>query len=313
MSRRLVLPEEDDVMHHARVLLQEAGVGRKLPTPVDDLVACAGLVVSGDVALDEDHTKFFEMQEEYAKALSTSSYGTLKSALSKTWGLIDLQDSVIYLDREVTEQKQAFLKLHEVGHKVLPWQRATYLFLDDERTLAPEVTTLYEREANRFAAETLFQGDRFTRQSRDLPLEIETPLWLARRYGSSAHTAIRRYVEVSHRCCSVLVMKHLETEVDSNPAIRVAYVVRSPKFAEQFEGLTWPNRLRSDSVVGNSLLTGRQHIKGDGLMLPDRDGRSTECGYHIFQNSWSSFALVFPLSETLRRSRNKIRKRSIRL
>lgn len=300
-------------MRHARALLQEAGVGRKLPTPVDDLMERAGLTVSDDVALDESHREFFESQEEYAKVLDASSYGTLESALRKTLGLIDLQDSVIYLDRGVTEQKQTFLKLHEVGHKVLPWQRDTYLFLDDERTLSPGVAALYEREANRFAAEALFQGDRFTRQSRDLPLDIETPLWLARQYGSSAHAAIRRYVEVSHRCCSVLVTRRAEADVGSDPTIRIGYVVRSPKFAEQFEGLKWPNRLESDSILATSLLTGRQYVRGDELMLPDRHGRSTECGFHIFQNSWGSFALVFPLSETLRQSRNKIKKRSIRL
>ena len=205
MSRRLILPEEDEVMRHARALLREADVGHKLPTPVDDLIECAGLVVSDDVTLDEEHQEFFKLQEEYVKGLNASSYGTLESALKKTLGLIDLRDSVIYLDRGVTEQKQAFLKLHEVGHKALPWQRATYMFLDDDRTLSPKVAALYEREANRFAADALFQGDRFTRQSRDLPLDIETPLSLARQYGSSAHAAIRRYVEVSHRCCSALL------------------------------------------------------------------------------------------------------------
>jgi Zn-dependent peptidase ImmA (M78 family) len=70
--------------------------------------------------------------------------------------LIDLRDVIIYLDQAVSPQKQAFLKLHEVGHKVLPWQRATYLFLDDQKTLSPDVKTLFERQANCFAAEVLF-------------------------------------------------------------------------------------------------------------------------------------------------------------
>lgn len=300
-------------MRHARGLLQEADVGRKLPTPVDDLIQCAGLVVSDDVALDEDHREFFELHEEYVNGLNASSHGTLESALRKTLGLIDLRDSVIYLDRGVTENKQTFLKLHEVGHKVLPWQRATYLFLDDEKTLSPEVAALYESEANRFAAEVLFQGDRFTRQSRDLPLEMKTPLWLARQYGASAHAAIRRYVEVSHRCCSALVLRGSEVYANRGPQIRVVYEVRSSKFVEQFEGFKWPRYLSSDSALASALLTERQHCKGDELVLPDRDGRPTECGFHIFHTSWCSFALIFPLSETLRQSRKKIRQRRVRI
>lgn len=300
-------------MRYARELLREADIGQKLPTPVDDLIECAGLVVSNHAALDEDHQEFFELKEEYAKELNASSYETLGSALRKTLGLIDLRDGVIYLDRGVTEQKQIFLKPHEVGHKVLPSQRGTYLFLDDDKTLSPKVAALYEREANRFAAEALFQGDRFTRQSRDLPLEIETPLSLARQYGSSAHAAIRRYVEVSHRCCAALVLKRSEVDVGSDPEISVTYAIQSPKFAEQFEGLKWSRCMRPESVLATALLTGRQYFKGDELIIPDRDGRPNECGFHIFHTSWCSFALVFPLSETLRQSRNKIRKSRIRL
>ena len=313
MGGRWILPEEDEVTYHAKKLLQEAEVGQKLPTPIPDLVACSGLTVSSDVTLDESHAGFFSVQEEYTKALSSSSYGTLKSALRKAWGLIDLHDNIIYLDQTISSQKQTFLKLHEVGHKILPWQRDTYLFLDDEKTLSPDVRRLFEREANRFAAEVLFQADRFTHHSRDLPLEIETPLYLARHYGASAHATIRRYVEVSHRCCSVLIMRRTQPGSNGESEYPVAYVVRSPKFARQFEGLRWPARLNDRSPLISALQTGRPYAKGDGLMLPDREGRRLECGFHTFQHSRHAFALVFPLSETLRRSRTKIKKRVIKL
>lgn len=308
-----MLPEEDDVTRHAGLLLREAEVGQRLPTPVDDLVACAGLAVSGDVTLGEEDADFFAVQREYANALSAPSYGALKSALRKTLGLIDLQDNMIYLDREASPQKQTFLKLHEVGHKMLPWQRATYLYLDDEKTLSPDVEALYERQANRFAAEVLFQADRFTHHSRALPLELETPLELARRYGASAHASIRRYVEVSHRCCSALIMRRSEARPGGESTFRLAYAVRSPGFARQFEGLRWPARLSPDSPLALALRTGRRYVKGDGLVLPDRDGRRTECGFHTFQNSRNAFVFVFPLSEMLRRSRTRVKKRVIKL
>lgn len=313
MNRRLLMPEEDDVTRQARLLLRDAEVGERLPTPVDDLVECAGLAVSSEAALDEDYADFFGVREEYQKALGATSYAALKSALRKTWGLIDLIDNIIYLDCAVSQQKQEFLKLHEVGHKMLPWQRATFLLPDYRATLAPDVKALFEREANRFAAEALFQGDRFTRQSRDLPLELETPLWLSRCYGSSAHAALRRFVEVSHRCCAVLILRLPRSGTTGDPAFSVSYEVRSSAFAAQFEGARFPTRLSPESVLGAALLTGRRYARGDGLLLPDRDGRRIECGFQTFQNSRSAFALVFPLSETMRRSRTKRKKRVVRL
>lgn len=313
MNRRLILPEEDDVTRQARLLLRDAEVGQRFPTPVDDLVECAGLVVSNDAALDEDYTEYFGVREEYQKALGATSYAALKSALRKTWGLIDLIDNIIYLDCAVSSQKQEFLKLHEVGHKMLPWQHATFMFADYKATLAPDIKALFEQEANRFAAEVLFQGDRFTRQSRDLPLELETPLWLSSCYGSSAHAAIRRFVEVSHRCCAVLIAKPSRSRTNGNLVFSVAYEVRSFGFMTQFEGARLPRCLGPESILGAALLSGRRYVRGDGLLLLDRDGRKTECGFQTFQNSWNAFALVFPLSETMRRSRTKRKKRAIKL
>ena len=148
---------------------------------------------------------------------------------------------------------------------------------------------------------------------RDLPLELETPLWLSRCYGSSAHAAIRRFVEVSHRCCSVLIVRPSRAAMNGYSAFRVAYEVRSSDFATRFEGAHLPRCLGPDSILGAALLTDRRYVRGDELLLPDRDGRKTECGFQTFQNSQSAFALVFPLSETLRRSRTKRKERVVRI
>lgn len=302
----------EDVTRHAKTLLREAEVGHKLPTPVDDLVSCAGLVVSTDVTLDENHADFFAAFEEYAKALSASSYDALKAGLRKTWGMVDLHDDTIYIDRSVSAQKQAFLKLHEVGHKRLPWQRDTYLYLDDEKTLRPNVKKLYERQANLFAADLLFQGDRFASHSGDLPLELATPLDLARRYGASVHSTIRRYVEVSRRCCSAVVIESSDNRANGEPTLRVVYDLKSAEFARRFEGLRWPACLSLNSPVAEALLIGRRYLKGDGLFLPDRDGRAIECGFQVYQNQYEAFAFIFPLSEELRKSKLK-RKRPRKL
>lgn len=298
-----MIATRNDIAHHARLLLRRADVGQRLPTPVDDIVSCAELVVSGHVTLEEEHAGFF-----------TERFDLLRSALKKTLGLVDLIEDTIYLDPNVSPRKQAFLKLHEVTHKMLPWQKHLYLCLDDESTLAPDVKKSCEREANMFAAEVLFQVDRFTRHSRDLPLELGSALDLARSYGASHHATIRRYVEVSHRCCSVMVIDHRRSRPNGDPVFRVVYDLASDGFKRQFGGLRWPPYLNPDSSpMALALLSGRPYVKGEGLVLPDRDGRKIECGFQVYQNSYEAFAFMFPLSEPLRGSRIKRKKRVIKL
>jgi hypothetical protein len=89
---RSMLSEKDDVRCQAK-LLREAEVGQELTTPVNDIVACYGLLISGDVTLDEDHTDLFASHEEHTKSLSSSSYDALKSDLRKAWKSICLTTS----------------------------------------------------------------------------------------------------------------------------------------------------------------------------------------------------------------------------
>src|SRR5262249_48347154 len=148
--------------------------------------------------LSEQHVDFF-----------TRSFSVFRAALNKVIGLVDLRENVIYLDTTVVPQKRTFVKLHETGHKVLPWQRQTYVYLDDETTLDPDVYELFERQANYFAAEVLFQAGRFDGEARDLPFALKSPMALAKRYGASAHASIRRYVERNKHACAVLVIERL--------------------------------------------------------------------------------------------------------
>ncbi len=287
-----IFPSPDghaEVTRHARLILKEAGVGDRLPTPVDDVVACAELVVSREVTLSEEHEGFF-----------TTSLKVLKSALKKAIGLVDLRENVIYLDTTVLPQKRAFLKLHETGHKVLPWQRDAYLYLDDETTLDIDVRQLFESEANRFAADVLFQIDRFDRDARELPMSLKSPLALAKRYGASAHASIRRYVENNERACAVLVVERIPEIRPEGTQFRVKKVVQSPKFVQRFEGLRWPKCLGPGSPLTEALLTGNRFLEGGEFTVQDRDGRQVRCAFNLFDNSYNAFLYVYPLDEQAR-------------
>ena len=87
---------------------------------------------------------------------------TLKRALAEVWGVIDLEAGPVYIDKSVLVVKQTFLKLQEIAHAVLPWQGKLYAVVEDcEKTLAPEASEQFDREANAFASEVLFSTGRF--------------------------------------------------------------------------------------------------------------------------------------------------------
>ncbi len=284
--------EYPEVTRYARMLLKHAGIGDQLPTPVDDIVACADLVVSQNITLSEEHTDFF-----------TRSIGVLKSALEKVIGMVDLRENVIYLDATVLPQKRTFVKLHETGHKVLPWQRQTYLYLDDETTLAPDVSEHFEREANYFAADVLFQIDRFDHDAHDLPLALKSPLVLAKRYGASAHATIRRYVEHSSHACAVLIIERVPELGAKEPLLRIKRVVQSTKFVQKFEGMQWPAHLSADWPFTELLLRRCRFFEDGELVLNDQGNNPTRCRFQLFDSSYSIFIFIYPFDEQVRHSR----------
>ena len=288
-------PDENaEVRRYARLILQNAGVGDTLPTPVADIIACAELVVSNDITLSEVHTDYF-----------TRSFGVAKAAIKKLMGLVDLRQKVIYLDTTMIREKQTFVKLHEVGHKVLPWQRATYLYLDDETTLAPEVRDLFEQEANHFAADVLFQVDRFKHDAADLPLSIRSPLELAKRYGASTHASIRRYVEANTRACAVVIADTLP-EVDAQGSfLRVKHVIRSAKFGYRFPHTKWARRLECGLPYVLPILRGARFAEGYELDLLDQDEQQVKCKIDVFSNTYTIFILIWPADEKAK-SKTKI-------
>ncbi len=272
------------VSDYARHVLQAAGVGDCLPTPVDDIVACAGLRLCREVSFEE---KLVEYQ--------TAQPDILRRALSKTLGVVDLREDVVYLDQSVLPQKQAFLKLHEAGHKVLPWQRGIYLFLDDATTLDPDVRTCFEREANHFAASVFFQLERFDREVSDLPLSLRSALGLVRRYGASAHATIRRFVERNHRSCALLILELPATVDMHGPTFAIKRVIQSPRFTACHRAVAWPNHVDEGYPFVRALLRRTKFSEGDGVAFFDERGKRFACGWQLFNSTYNAFILLQPL------------------
>ncbi len=202
-------------------LLAESGIAHSLPTDEGKVLKFLGLE-----QLSFDFTKELDFLVG-----DNQPAGDLRAALS-------LNDKIVAIHSDLNEKRSRFSVLHEVAHFILPEHREKlFLFLDDDQTLSWWTQKRLEQEANKTAAELLFQGHRFTCEAIDQPLSWRTVLQLAPAYGASYEAAGRRFTERHVLPCALLVYdKFTKTnEVDFDEDVyRLQYTITSEPFRKRF-------------------------------------------------------------------------------
>jgi hypothetical protein len=251
------------------------------PTPVDHIVQFCELNLG-----NSDY--FHRIPKNYL----AKNFDVFNRMLSKVFGVLDREAKHIYIDPTLLNVKQSFLKLHETGHHCLPWQRHVCYF-DNEFTLAPEVQDTFEAEANYFASSALFQGERFDVEIKKLPLEIGSPLALAKRFGGSNHASIRRYVEHNKKRCALIV---LDTKAEANGLIPLRNYFQSKSFAANFGNFSLPETFGIESPFIKDYKRNRRLHKNGNMQIETEEG-VTEFDYHYFFNHHNAFVLILPIGE----------------
>jgi hypothetical protein len=199
------------------------------------------------------------------------------------------------VDRQLHESRQSFVAYHEVMHRVLPWQNIGYTEDDDttlnDLSLNLTCDAIFESEANYGAAEILFQCDRFETEARDYDLSIPSALHLAKKYGASYHSSLRRFVERNHRPCLLLVLKPTRwVNPDGAISFFITSCIPSVPFALQFGDPFRHQFMNPDQELCRILNTG-----SDGeISLSDFKGLWRPCTVECFSNQYSFFALIYP-------------------
>lgn len=275
------------IQKHANLVLQKADAFGVFPTPIADILDAEKLIVADDDLSDERLIAQFRRK---AKSAGQS----VRSAIRKVMGIFDAMAKIIYLDKTLHIAKVAFIKLHEAGHAVLPWQRGVYAMTEDcEVSLAPEVAEEFEREANAFAADVIFQIGSFTEEANQHTFNILVPVRLAKRYGSSIYMAVRRYVTQNHRACIVLVLEPPKICPESGFSADLRRVVASPSFAERFGEFTWPSSFGPGDQVGRMVpIAGRKMSGAREIVLTDRNGTKHKCVAEAFTQTHQVFVLI---------------------
>lgn len=275
------------VQLHADKLLRDAAAYGRFPTPVDDIMAAAKLVVVGDEVLNEDFLQRFMKNIKAGVA-------TFKSAISKVLGLFDSVDRMVLIDKDTPKPRVPFVKLHEAGHGSLPHQSKMYRLIHDcEDTLDPEITDLFECEANVFASEALFQGSSLLAQLEDQPINLRVPMDLAKKVGASNYAAFRRYVVTNSRACCVIALDPPDAAADGTSTRPVRRIVASRSFSLVHDISAFNYPVSSLHPLAAALpRPGKRMAAERELILIDRNGDRRLCITEAFDTRHQVLILV---------------------
>jgi len=216
---------------------------------------------------------------------------------SKPRGVLAFSERVVAVHSGLPPQRAQFTVLHEIGHYVLPHHRAD-LYLCDDANLGFLTRNDLEREANEFAADLMFQGDRFTLEASTMPVTAASVKSLKEKYGSSFEATARRLVAKCFRPVTLVVFQPAPSadiiDISQVPKWVVKYAIPSPSFANQFfQGIrgdvpsdvaalvTEPGRDIANSVMREMVISGPQ-------------GQRYELTAEFFSNHINIFALLQP-------------------
>ena len=185
--------DRQDIRRSVLACLREADAIGVYPTPLDDLLRVAELARSGEIQLSVEDRK-----------LLRAKFGEVAMrVLRRLEGVIDFRSNEVWVNPDIHPMKQRFVGAHEVGHKLLEWQRDTFAYLDDGSRLRPDVRDLFERQANEAAIELLTQGGRLREEADDdNPPSLTTVQRLSAQYGISLQGTARYIAERSERACA---------------------------------------------------------------------------------------------------------------
>lgn len=287
----LTPPQEAKVRAEARRALAAASAIGIFPTPVADIMTAASVEeVPEDV-----------LSESFVARMRKKAGSALKRALGKILGVFDARARLVFIDRTLLAVRKTFIRLHETGHGFMRWQRDLYAVVEEtEQTISPEIADLFDREANAFASEVLFQLDSFSNEAEDEAFGILVPVRLCKKYGASIYAAVRRYVSKNSRACAVLVLEPPAARPEDGFRCDLRRVVISPRFREMFGTLEWPDHFTPDDRIGAMVPVGKHRMSGQrSFGFRDRNGALRECVAEAFTQKHQVFILIHA-SEALR-------------
>lgn len=283
----LTPPQLARVRAEAERALREAGALGVFPTPVDRIMAVAKVEEVREDVLNPGFIARLRSTVEQAG-------GALKRAVNKVMGLFHASAGLVFLDQTLMAVKKRFVRLHEAGHGFLPWQRPMYALVEDcDKALDEQAAALFDREANVFAAEVLFQLDHFRDVAEGEKFSIWTPVKLAKTFDASIYACVRQYVSKNHRACAVVVLNMPEMVEGDGFRATLRRAIQSESFTSTFGAYAWRSVYTPDDDIGALVpLNGYKSSGKRALVLVDQNGDRHECVAESFTQTHQVFVLI---------------------
>lgn len=287
----LTRDERRPIEDRVRSLLKAAGV-KEPPTPTENVIACAKMVESGEIDLDDFRESLLE--RGLKRLIERVDIGQL---WNRVRGFFRYDDRIFYVDPTQHRHKQIQTTYHEAYHAIDPIHKemSDLIHLDTDETLAAWAKRKMEREANLGASLIRFQVDCLQKESRDLPISIESIYYLADRFDASVHGTLRYYVECGDNACLMLVFNvEPKSTAAGEPYYTVRYYLPSLEYEKRFN-TTWPEYVYPDQKCFTVVNTAQPNIPSyDEFNLTDSAGNIVPCIAQGFHNHYDILVFIYP-------------------
>jgi hypothetical protein len=275
------------VRKEAERALLEAGALGVFPTPMDRIMTVARVEEVKEDVLNPGFLAKLRAQAEDAGH-------AVKRAVTKVLGLFHASEGLVFLNQTLMAVKKRFIGFHEAAHGFLPWQRPMYALVEDcEKALDGATAELFDREANVFASEVLFQLDTFHEMASSEVFEIWTPVRLASKFSASNYAAIRQYVSKNDRSCAVIVLNMPELIPGDGFRATLRRPIQSDRFTETFGNYPWKDAYTPDDEIGALVPVGKRRASGKrSLGMRDTNGVLHDCIAESFSTGHQVFILI---------------------
>lgn len=212
---------------------------------------------------------------------------------NKIQAMLDTQERAVTFRNGLPVQQRNWGSLHEIGHEFLPWQNQI-LYYCPLLMLPTGIQEQFEMEADVFAAEAFFFGDRFVKYMAQGDWGLATAVDLADNvFETSLHATFRHYVENSEKACCLLVWRPKPKNGDlwglGTDSMSLQHYIKSPAF----RGHIKPGQIAdSDDIITKVYCEPPNKVVKHTMKFKSDTGNTLVADAESYSNSYNVFTLI---------------------
>lgn len=205
--------------------------------------------------------------------------------------LLSYDEKIIALNssehKSQNDSRVKFSLFHEIAHYIIP-RHIEKFYLCSNMNMSERTIITFEAEANRLAADFIYQKNTFTKEANQYAIEAKSIFALKDKYGASYESVSRRFVERHILPCALVAYdKDCEGKWD------VIYTITSPIFKERF----FSKVIKDDENPKLQEVINKLDIKDtirDTVSIDIVEQGRCKFNVEYFYNAYRAFALIEP-------------------